>query len=82
MEAIFAHDPTAFIAVVMPELFTWREGGVRVLCEGIARAKTLQDPGRKRWNTTHGWTGRPKVKVAVAADTTAITDTILARMCS
>lgn len=80
MEGIFAHDPAAFVAVVRPELFTWREGQVRVISEGFAKGKTLQDPGRKRWNTPNAWTDRPKVKVAIAADVEAVVETMLERM--
>lgn len=81
MDAIFAHDPSAYFAFARPELFTWQAGGVRVLCDGFARGKTLQDPGRKRWNVENGWTGRPKVQVAVAADYEAVVNAILEGMC-
>ena len=26
MEAVYVHDPTAFAAVIQPELFTWKAG--------------------------------------------------------
>ena len=80
MDGIFAHDPTAFIAVNHPELFTWQEGEVRVLTDGIAKAKTMQDPGKKTWNTPNGWTGRPKVKVAVNSQPDKIIDLIMELM--
>ena len=80
IEAIFAHDPTAFIAAVQPELFTWRGGAVRVISEGFAKGKTLQDPGRKKWNVENGWTGRPKVQVAIDARVEEVISSMLKRM--
>jgi inosine-uridine nucleoside N-ribohydrolase len=81
IDAIFAHDPTAFLAVIHPELFKWRKGQVRVICDGFARGKTMQDPGRKRWNVANGWTGRPKLKVAVGLDVEAAVEKMLTLMC-
>lgn len=81
MDAIFAHDPTAFLAIIHPELFKWREGQVRVVCDGFARGKTMQDPGRKNWNVANGWTGRPKLKVAIGLDVETAVETMLTLMC-
>lgn len=80
IEAIFAHDPTAFIAALRPELFSWRDGAVRVIPDGFAKGKTLQDPGRKKWNTANGWTGRPKLKVAVDVAVEEVIQLMLDRM--
>lgn len=80
IEAIFAHDPTAFIAAIQPELFTWREGQVRVISDGFAKGKTMQDPGRKRWNVENGWTGRPKVKVGIDVKVEEVISSMLQRM--
>ena len=68
------------MAVVQPELFTWREGQVRVITEGFAKGKTMQDPGRKKWNIENGWTGRPKVKVAVDVNIPDVIKGMLDRM--
>ncbi len=68
------------MAVVAPELFTWREGQVRVITEGFAKGKTMQDPGRKKWNVENGWTGRPKVQVAVDVDIPNVIQAMLDRM--
>ena len=80
MEAIYAHDPTAFIAVIMPELFTWRRGSVRVIADGFAKGKTIMDTGGKNWNTENGWTGRPAVQVAVDVDSDKSNVAILDRI--
>ena len=81
LDAIFAHDPTAFLAVIQPEIFKWREGEIRVISDGFAKGKTIQDPGRKHWNTANGWTGRPKVKVAIGLDTETAVELMMSRMC-
>lgn len=81
INAIFAHDPTAFMAAVEPDLFTWREGQIRVISEGFAKGKTMQDPGRKKWNVANGWTGRPKIKVAIDVNTEGVIKSMLHRMC-
>lgn len=80
MDGVFAHDPTAFLAVNHPELFTWHKGEVRVLTEGIAKGKTMQDPGRKKWNAPNGWTGRPKVQIATAMQVEKAVDLMMELM--
>ena len=61
MDGIFLHDPTTMVAAFRPELFTWKEGAVRVAVDGLAKGKTLLDDGSKRWGAPHEWTGRPKI---------------------
>lgn len=80
MEAVYVHDPTAFAAVTHPEHFTWRTCPVRVLTEGVARGMTVMDAGLKRWNSPNGWTGRPKVQVAVDVQAEQVVAMLLQRM--
>lgn len=68
------------MAVVQPELFTWRAGEVRVISEGFAKGKTMQDPGRKKWNVENGWTGRPKLQVAIDVDVEEVIAAMMDRM--
>ncbi|CAI0469609.1 unnamed protein product, partial [Linum tenue] len=47
------------MAVVRPDLFTYRKGVVRVETQGICIGHTLMDQGLKRWNTSnHGLDNR------------------------
>ena len=48
LDGIYLHDPTALVAVLAPQLFSWHDGAVRVSCEGVARGKTLMDTGAKQ----------------------------------
>lgn len=80
MDAVYVHDPAAFAAVLRPSLFTWREGQVRVLTEGVARGMTVMDVGLKRWNKPHAWSDRPKLQVAVAVNAAETTSLLLERM--
>ena len=74
------HDPTAFAAVIHPERFTWRSGPVRVLTEGVARGMSVMDACQKKWNSPNGWTGRPKVQVAVDVQGPQVVAMLLERM--
>lgn len=67
MDAVHMHDPTAFVAVVRPELFEWHEGEVIVLTDGPGKGKTIIDMGQKQWVGSNEWQGLPKVKVALEA---------------
>jgi uridine nucleosidase len=67
VDGIFLHDPTAFLAVLRPELFHWTLGAVRVATEGCARGKTLMDTGAKKWVCDNSWAGRPRCSVALTA---------------
>ncbi|KAJ0028098.1 hypothetical protein Pint_35998 [Pistacia integerrima] len=61
---IFLHDPVSFVAVVCPDLFTYKKGVVRVETHGISVGHTLMDQGLKRWNGSNPWTGYSPVSVA------------------
>ena len=46
MDAVYTHDAAAFAAVVEPSLFTWLEGAVVVVSDGVAKGRTIVDEGR------------------------------------
>ncbi len=46
MDAVYTHDAAAFAAVVDPSLFTWLEGAVVVMSEGVAKGRTIVDEGK------------------------------------
>ena len=80
MEAMFLHDPTAFAAVIAPECFTWKQGAVRVVTEGLACGMTIMDLGNKTWNSPNGWMGKPAVKVALNVNSKRLTELIYDRL--
>lgn len=61
---IFLHDPVSFVALVRPDLFTYKNGVVRVETQGICAGHTLMDQGLKRWNSSNPWSGYSPVAVA------------------
>ncbi|GAB4833401.1 Uridine nucleosidase 1 [Ancistrocladus abbreviatus] len=61
---IFLHDPVSFVALVRPDLFTYKKGVVRVETQGICVGHTLMDQGLKIWNSSNPWTGYSPVSVA------------------
>ncbi|XP_016512286.1 uridine nucleosidase 1 isoform X2 [Nicotiana tabacum] len=65
---IFLHDPVSFVALVRPELFTFKKGVVRVETQGICVGHTLLDQGLKKWNTSNPWTDYSPVSVAWTVD--------------
>ncbi|KAK7284880.1 hypothetical protein RJT34_19634 [Clitoria ternatea] len=65
---IFLHDPVSFVAVVRPDLFTYKKGVVRVETQGICVGHTLMDQGLKNWNTSNPWTGYSPISVAWTVD--------------
>lgn len=80
VDAIFAHDPTALMAVLQPELFEWQPGRVRVLCDGIAKGKTMLDSGRRRWSVPNAWSEAPIAQVAVDVDAEAVVSAMMSRI--
>lgn len=44
---IFLHDPVSFMALLRPDLFTFKRGVVRVETQGICTGHTLMDQGLK-----------------------------------
>ncbi|CAK9169352.1 unnamed protein product [Ilex paraguariensis] len=61
---IFLHDPVCFVALVRPDLFTYKNGVVRVETQGICVGHTLMDQGLKTWNSSNPWSGYSPVSVA------------------
>lgn len=61
---IFLHDPVSFVAIVRPDLFTYKTGVVRVETQGICVGHTLMDQGLKTWNSDNPWTGHSPISVA------------------
>ncbi|KAK9734273.1 hypothetical protein RND81_04G127800 [Saponaria officinalis] len=64
VHGIFLHDPVSFVAIVRPELFTYKRGVVRVETQGVCVGHTLLDQGLKKWNSDNPWTGHSPVSVA------------------
>ncbi|TYI10782.1 hypothetical protein ES332_A09G164200v1 [Gossypium tomentosum] len=65
---IFLHDPVSFVALVRPDLFTYKKGVVRVETQGICVGHTLLDQGLKKWNGSNPWTSYSPVSVAWTVD--------------
>ncbi|KAI3985085.1 hypothetical protein MKX01_027171 [Papaver californicum] len=65
---IFLHDPVSFVALVRPDLFTYKKGVVRVEMQGICVGHTLMDQGLKTWNSSNPWTGYSPISVAWTVD--------------
>ncbi|KAL6559212.1 Uridine nucleosidase 1 [Orobanche hederae] len=65
---IFLHDPVSFVALVRPDLFTFKKGAVRVETQGICVGHTLMDQGLKKWNSSNPWSGFSPVSVAWTVD--------------
>ncbi|KAL9225772.1 hypothetical protein vseg_001659 [Gypsophila vaccaria] len=64
VHGIFLHDPVSFVAVVRPELFTYKRGVVRVETQGVCVGHTLLDQHLKTWSSENPWTGHTPVSVA------------------
>ncbi|KAK3031438.1 hypothetical protein RJ639_035261 [Escallonia herrerae] len=69
---IFLHDPVCFVALVRPDLFTYKVGVVRVETQGICVGHTLMDQGLKNWNSSNPWTGYSPVSVAWTVNVDAV----------
>lgn len=80
MDAIHLHDPTALVAVLRPELFTWHSGAVRVAVEGVTRGQTVVDVSPRGFHGHNGWTDRPRVQVALGVDSDAVVGLIRERL--
>jgi uridine nucleosidase len=65
---IFLHDPVSYVALVRPDLFTYKKGVVRVETQGICVGHTLMDQGLKKWNSNNPWSGHSPVSVAWTVD--------------
>lgn len=68
VHGIFLHDPVCFVALLRPDLFTFRKGVVRVETQGICVGHTMMDQGLKKWNSSNPWSGYSPVSVAWTVD--------------
>ncbi|ESQ52257.1 hypothetical protein EUTSA_v10016893mg [Eutrema salsugineum] len=73
---VYLHDPVSFVAVVRPDLFTYKKGVVRVETQGICIGHTLMDQGLKRWNGSNPWVGYSPVSVAWTVDVDGVLEYI------
>ncbi|KAG9130989.1 hypothetical protein Leryth_006763 [Lithospermum erythrorhizon] len=64
VHGIFLHDPVSYVALVRPDLFTFKKGVVRVETQGLCVGHTMMDQGLKKWNTSNPWTGYSPISVA------------------
>ncbi|KAG2686562.1 hypothetical protein I3843_09G011400 [Carya illinoinensis] len=71
---IFLHDPVSFVALVRPDLFTYKKGVVRVETQGICVGHTLMDQGLKVWNTSNPWSGYSPASVAWTVNVEEVVD--------
>ncbi|KMZ68689.1 Uridine nucleosidase 1 [Zostera marina] len=77
---IFLHDPVSFMALVRPDLFTFKKGVVRVETQGICTGHTIMDQGLKIWNSSHPWIGYSPISVAWTVDVPAVIEFIMERL--
>ncbi|KAK9122756.1 hypothetical protein Sjap_012358 [Stephania japonica] len=68
LHGIFLHDPVSFVALVRPDLFSYKKGVVRVETQGICVGHTLMDQGLKKWNSSNPWSEYSPVSVAWTVD--------------
>lgn len=71
LQGCHVHDPSAIAYVINPELFTLREGPIRVVTEGPAEGMTLQKFDGRR-HQTDDWQDMPPQRVGVAVDDQAL----------
>ncbi|KAK8672153.1 hypothetical protein V6N13_110526 [Hibiscus sabdariffa] len=76
VHGIFLHDPVTFVALVRPDLFTYKKGVVRVETQGICRGHTLLDQGLKKAIGSNPWTGYPPISVAWTVNVDGVLDYI------
>ncbi|CAL5419719.1 unnamed protein product [Camellia sinensis] len=72
---IFLHDPVSFVALVRPDLFTYKKGVVRVGTEGIYMGHTLLDHEQK-YNGIQATHGQEPVSVAWTVNVDEVLDYI------
>ncbi|KAG7573814.1 Ribonucleoside hydrolase-like [Arabidopsis suecica] len=77
---VYLHDPVSFVAVVRPDLFTYKKGIVRVETQGICVGHTLMDQGLKRWNGSNPWVGYSPISVAWTVDVEGVLEYVKAKL--
>jgi len=53
VQVFFLNDQVSFVALVRPDLFTYKKGVVRVETKGICEGLTLMDQGLKQSVAMH-----------------------------
>jgi purine nucleosidase len=71
LDGIYVHDSSAVACLVRPDLYTLREGPVRVLTDGIAIGQTIQKPLTMPVPAPE-WDNRPAQSVCIAGDYAAV----------
>lgn len=77
IHGIFLHDPVSFVALVRPDLFSFRKGVVRVETQGVCAGHTLMDLGLKKWNSSNPWSGYSPVSVAWTVEVDEVVDYVM-----
>ena len=79
-DGVAAHDPTAMMWTVAPQLFSTAQGPATVITEGPAYGQTLIDrrPGSPQ---REGWTARAPIRYCTAVDSAAALELFLSRLC-
>ena len=67
LKGIYVHDSSAVTYVLAPQLYTTRNGPVRVLTDGIAVGQTIQKPSAMPVPAPD-WDGRPECAVCLGVD--------------
>eukprot|EP00897_Mesotaenium_endlicherianum_P004527 jgi/Mesen1/4101/ME000216S03359 len=81
-DAVYLHDPTTMVAALdaAQDLFTFKEGAVRVQLDGIMRGITLMNNTDKLWVFETPWSHKPLVKVAVTVDAPRVSALVKERL--
>ncbi|MGR5264370.1 nucleoside hydrolase [Photobacterium damselae] len=67
LDGCHVHDPSAIAYVINPDLFSFRSGAVRVVCEGPAEGMTVQKFDDKFYPIDE-WSIRPSQQVGIDVD--------------
>ncbi|WP_308194096.1 PfkB family carbohydrate kinase [Pelomonas sp. CA6] len=70
---IYAHDASAAVCLLRPELFERRRGALRVVLDGIATGQTVQD-WRAESRQPNPWSEAPAQQVCVAVQSAQVLD--------
>lgn len=74
---VVLHDATAFLAVIRPELFEWRESPVAVATDPSFLGKTLMDQGVTHYSLDSVWLNRTSVSVALDVEAATVVQELL-----
>jgi inosine-uridine nucleoside N-ribohydrolase len=68
IDGIFVHDPSAVIALLEPEAFTFSDWPIRVETQSFSRGKTWPNMGNTDEAVPVAWQNRPTVRVCTGVD--------------